>query len=301
MITLDSISYIDHIRCASYAFIEGYSRTQSHPPSGVLYNKYMTLLNRELMDNLGVDIRLPHCWYRWGDEVVRHDMPYLRWDHGDPCKTYISYSGECPIPESKDEIVCFSESFADSFIRRYSGDEGVDLAIDEIYSEAPFAFQNDYRRLRENLKIAQKGAAMENYYDLVRSLYEKAMESFPSESFPDMDVPPSQFKAVFPIALDERITIDRLQMISETFWFHFCYHLRLHEGCHANVPESTLSAWRQAIPRAFEDYECAMQNYAYYLTGGESENPVIIQLMADRQVRLDELEILMRENRGEGP
>lgn len=156
MITLDSISYIDHIRCASYAFIERYSRTQSHPPSGVLYNKYMTLLNRELMDKLGVDIRLPHCWYRWGDEVVRHDMPYLRWDHGDPRKTYVSYSGECPIQESKDEIVCFSESFADSFIWRYSGDEGVDLAIDEIYSEAPFAFQNDYRRLRENLKIAQK-------------------------------------------------------------------------------------------------------------------------------------------------
>lgn len=169
------------------------------------------------------------------------------------------------------------------------------MAIDEVYSEAPFEFQNDYRVLRENLKQARLSVPLSNHTDLVRGLYAKAMSAYPMESFESTRIQKEQFRKVFDQALDEGLTVDRLQQISETFWFYFCYHLRLHRDCHENVSAETLRIWREALPEAGEVYEEKMQNYAHYLFPDGSDDPVIKKLLEDRRERLDELGSIMAE------
>ena len=286
---------LDYVRYASYMFIDRYSRVKGKPPSGVLYNKFMTLLNRELKDKLGMDMRLPHCWYRWGDEVVRYNMPYLSWIHDDPRQTTVMFSGPTPVPVDQDEIVRYTGSYADRFIAKYGGDEGVDLAIDEVYSGAPFEFQNDYRALRENLKEAKSNVPISNHTEFVRSLYDKAMSDYPAASFQSTKVQVEQFRKVFEKAMDEGLSVNRLQQISETFWFYFCYHLRLHRSCHENVSKETISIWKSVLPEALEVFEEKMQNYAYYLFPDGSEDPVINDMLENRRRRLDELRSIMME------
>ena len=60
------VHMLDYIRYACQAFIEGHEGSVGCSPSGVMFNKFMTLLYRDVRRALGVDIRLPHCWYRWG-------------------------------------------------------------------------------------------------------------------------------------------------------------------------------------------------------------------------------------------
>ena len=286
---------LDYVRYASDLFIRRHESMKGSPPTGVLYNKFMILLNRELKDELGENMGLPHCWYRWGDEVVRHDMPFLVWNHDNPRQTLVTFSGPVPDISGRDDAAAFITSFADSFIARYGGDEGFEMAIDELYSEAPFEFQNDYRVLRENLKQAGSNIPLSNHMDLVRGLYANAMSVYPQESFGSTRMQTEQFRKVFDRALDEELTTDRLQQISETFWFYFCYHLRLHRDCHENVSAETLRIWREALPEAGEVYEEKMQNYAYYLFPDGSDDPVINELLEDRKERLDELGSIMDE------
>ena len=113
------------------------------------------------------------------------------------------------------------------------------------------------------------------------------------ESFESTRIQKEQFMKVFERALDEGLTADRLQQISETFWFYFCYHLRLHRDCHENVSAETLRIWREALPEAGEVYGERMQNYAYYLFPDGSDDPVIKELLKDRRERLDKLGSIM--------
>ena len=172
---------------------------------------------QELKDKLGTDMRLPHCWYRWGDEVVRYNMPYLTWNHDDPHQTTVMFSGSTLIPVDQDEIIRYTGSYADVFIARYGGNGGVDLAIEEVYSGAPFEFQNDYRALRENLKEVKSNFPISNYVEFVRGLYNKAMSGYPITSFQSTKVQVEQFRKVFEKAMDEGLSVNRLQQISEAF------------------------------------------------------------------------------------
>ena len=66
MVTMTLIHEYDYVRYACRAFIEGHEGSVGCSPSGVMFNKFMTLLYRDVRRTLGVDIRLPYCWYRWG-------------------------------------------------------------------------------------------------------------------------------------------------------------------------------------------------------------------------------------------
>lgn len=282
----------DYVKYASYAYISRYEETESSKPTGVLFNKFMTLLNVHLKDTLGENIKLPHCWYRWGDEVVRYNMPYVVWNQDDPRKTTVSFSGAVPDMR-RDRVTSTIDDYVGKFIRRYSGPEGAEMAIDEVYSNAPFEFQNGYRLLRENLKISKNSFNYTGRIDLVRGLYEDAMRTYPAKSFPKLEPQRIQFEKVFSKALDECLSPDRLEQISETFWFFFCYHLRLHSRCHENVPKETLTVWKSALPDALDEYEEKMQNYAHYLFREGSDDDVIRDMLKERDSRLARIDELM--------
>ena len=212
----------DYARYACQVFIGGHEGSVGCSPIGVMFNKFMTLLYRDIRKTLGVDISLPHCWYRWGgDEVVRHGMPYLSWNYDSPGVTRVMFSGDAAEVSDDDQVKRYIDSYASKFIRMYSGPEGVEMAVDVMYSEAPFEFQNRFRTLRENIRISKGNLVAVNQTENVRSLYENAMRAFPHSDFPSLRGRVSEFTAVFEAALDNAVPIVKLQEISEIFWFWF--------------------------------------------------------------------------------
>ena len=220
-------------------------------------------------------------------------MPYLEWNHDDPDKTIVQFSGHMHDPSYRDEVSNHTRLFAKEFISRYTGAEGIDLAMSEIYSKAPFRFQNDFRTLMDSLRPTQENVSVSHRLDMARDLYQSAMSNYPLRSFPSIELEVTQFDRLFTKALDEGLSVDRLQQMSETFWLYFCYHLRLHKDCHANVPGSTLDAWEGVLPEALDIYREKIQNYAYYLFPDGSEDPVIDRLLMDRRKRFEDLNALL--------
>lgn len=291
---------VDYVRYAAHEFLEAYESNCGDMPTGVLFNKFMTLLNIKLKESLGADIRLPHCWYRWGDEVVRHELPYIRWNHEDPSKTTVEYCGSIPRYEQKNDVMRFIDLYAREFIDRYTGSEGAEMAIDELYAHAPFEFQRRYRKLRENLKISRRSNYISNHTEMVRTLFEDAMDVFPEKPFKDACIQKTEFESVFRAAMESGQSQHILYDISESFWFYFCYHLRLNRDCHDNVRRETIRVWKDVIPGETVNYERIMQNYAYELTHGDTDDPVMLRLIEERESRLSEVDDLLEYMRCEG-
>lgn len=254
----------NYVMLSSELFINKFEARNNCKVQGVLFNKYMTLLHRDLKRK-GFDIGLPHCWYRWGDEVVRYNMPYISWDHEYAAYTQVSWRGERNTPNiNGDEVMTFASEYADQFIDNYSGEEGAELAIDEVYDQAPFGFQNDYRKLRESLKNISnnKTSMFSNTANVAGSLFEDAMTNFPHE-FSVIKKEKDQFESVFRMMMDNNAPTYDLFNISEDFWFYFCYYLRLNKKCHENVSNSTLAVWKEKIPEEKDQFYLKLQSYSH--------------------------------------
>ncbi|MCL2711970.1 MAG: hypothetical protein FWD37_01680 [Methanomassiliicoccaceae archaeon] len=284
----------DHVKIASFIFLDEYRSKNHDDPSGIVYNKFMTLLNSELKKDK-IDIRLPHCWYRWGDEVVRYHMPYLYWNHDDPRYTTVLWKGKTPRYNVNDPTVSEIKSFSGKFIDLYSGPEGAEMAIDKVYEKAPFKFQNEYRKIRESLKITKSKIPPDNYIgSVLMPLFENAMRVFPKE-FSSVKGTKEDFEEVFKMAAERGGTIQELFEMAEDFWFFFCYHLRLNKKCHENVPISTLDIWEEMISWETEMYERGLQNNVREFYDGCPENPVADRLLENWKKDTDEFERLLNK------
>lgn len=282
------------MKIASFIFLDEYRSKNHDDPSGIVYNKFMTLLNSELKKDK-IDIRLPHCWYRWGDEVVRYHMPYLYWNHDDPRYTTVLWKGKTPRYNVNDPTVSEIKSFSGKFIDLYSGPEGAEMAIDKVYEKAPFKFQNEYRKIRESLKITKSKIPPDNYIgSVLMPLFENAMRVFPKE-FSSVKGTKEDFEEVFKMAAERGGTIQELFEMAEDFWFFFCYHLRLNKKCHENVPISTLDIWEEMISWETEMYERGLQNNVREFYDGCPENPVADRLLENWKKDTDEFERLLNK------
>ena len=154
-------------------------------------------------------------------------MSYLSWNYDSPGVTRVMFTGDAVEFPDDDRVKRYIDSYASRFIHAYSGPEGVEMAVDDVYSEAPFEFQNRFRMLKENLRISKGNLVAVNQTEVVRSLYENAMRVFPHSEFPLPKHMVSEFTAVFEATLDNAVPMVKLQEISEIFWFWFYYHLRL--------------------------------------------------------------------------
>lgn len=286
-------SRTDYVRIASFIFMDAFEKKYDDNPTGIAYNKYITLLHRELKAE-GIDIGLSHCWYRWGDAVVRYNLPFIDWTHDDLDVTKVSFRGREPFIDDKDPIVTRSKEFANSFIQDYSNDlDGVERMIDEVYSDAPFPFQNDYRKLRESLKISRHNASYSNFNDYIISLLDQSISVFPKE-FSVINKQKDEFYNVFKEAAGNGVDRESLFDMAENFWFFFCYYLRVNNRCHENVNRETLNIWRNRIPDENGRFESSIQNYAFQFCK-ESDNPVIIGMLRERTARLSKLNDLFDE------
>ena len=281
----------DYTKIASFIFLDEFDRRYGHKATGVLFNKYLTLLNVGLKEDLGIDMKLAHCWYRWGDVVVGQMIPYIQWTHSDLNMTSVSFIGESPTFSRKDPVVEYICSFTDDFSHRY-GDwkEGVEMAVDDVYANAPLDFQRDYKILRESLKISKANMPYSNSREYIGSLFDKAMSSFPDSQFRSVVAKKNDFAAVFRESLARGASNEDLFEIAEDFWFFFCYHLRLKYN--DNVRRDILDQWRERLPLEADRYEASIQNYAYQFCS-DSKDPAVRKLLLEREERLTELDVLL--------
>jgi hypothetical protein len=280
----------DYVKIASYLFLEEYKRDRKKDAPGVMYNKFITLLHRDLK-NGGRDIKLPHCWYRWGDIVVEYYVPYIHWNHNRQGTTTVGWVGDKPSYNNNDEIIGLIKKNMAQFMARHKGFEGHETAKDDVYEEVPFEFQNKYKILMESLNKLRRNAPMNNPLEYIAGLFYPAMREFPENDFKSIIDVKRKFEAVFRSGLENDAIISDLCDLAEFFWSFFSNHLRLNEECHENVKRETLNILREEIEWESMKIEHMLQDYAFEF--GQNDDDLVLSLLEDRKKRMDELDALM--------
>jgi len=262
---------------AAYLVITSYAEKTDKSPTGLYFNKVMSLLHNKIKAD-GYDLQLPHCWYKWGDEVVRYLMPVaIGWNHEDPPQTTVTWKGRSPESLGQDELSKKLIRYIDDLTKQYSAPGGVEKAVDEVYALAPFEFQRRFKKCRDSIYSAMRRTVdIKDYGEKVLwPLVESACKSFLviSRDFPEVAESLPSFKASMEYVLHDRATNYPLAYeISEEFWSWFCYFLRLHPKAHENVPRETLDVWEEKLDWETERYKKMFGDHIVELA---SKNPNI--------------------------
>lgn len=245
------------LNVACYSVISEHERITGEPPTGLFFNKVLSIINKEFAPS--VQIGLPHCWYRWGDEVVRILMPTpVQWFHEDPPRTTVGWDADPPeVPAAVDAYERVIGRVR-SLVETYSSPGRVENLVSHVYSYAPFPFQDAYRRLR-NIFIDLRGAEIPIdglSSAVITPPLENAMEVFPFHDFPSMQERAETFHILMNGLLAADVKgLELARELSESFWLAFCYHLRLHPEAHENIPEDTLEYWRNNLEIQLAHYD----------------------------------------------
>jgi len=255
---LDSRSSSSCVAYASYLVIERHKRKYGSLPRGVYFNKIMSLLYRKAKGE-GFDIKLPHCWYRYGDEVVKYHMPQnVQWNHEDAYQTIVSWQGFEPENPSDSRLTRRLKQLLDELVDKYS-EKNVNEAIEEVYSYAPFEFQRAYRKCKDSILDQMRTQVnWKNYaQDVVWPCIDSACASFPKKEFPEV----AETLPVFRRLMEQVLVKDTShpdyvlsKELLEEFWEWFCYFLRVHPSAHENVPRETIEFWRERLDWETERY-----------------------------------------------
>ena len=238
------------LKFVAYCVVRQFKKRTGRDPTGLYFNKAMSLINTKLKEE-GYNLRLPHCWYRWGDEVVRYYMPFeLGWNHEDPPSTKVTWEGDVPRGmidlRLQDKVKSLSDEMADQF-----SSENLSEMVEQVYMNAPFDFQRLYKKVRDSfLSILRAEVAVENFNisKLIPQL-EEAIAAFPEDSeFDEIRAHLPAFKSLLMHVLStENTDYSLANEISEEFWFWFCYFLRLHPRAHENIGKEALAIWSERL------------------------------------------------------
>lgn len=232
------------LKYAIHQVTDRYETRSGMKIGGLFFNKMMSLLNIHLLKR-GLDIELPHTWYRYGDEVVRSCMPGgLKWDHESERHTVVEWVGDVPDAMDNESMNVIDSTITELYDRYYVNGYPSKI-IREDYSHAPFEFQRNSLNIREDLFEMNHDLTTKNISEpIVLINIMNSFDNFPAAEFPDLkkeaDLIHSSFKH---IQEDGFFRYDTIKDLFTSFWFNFCYHLRLNPECHDNVPPNTLSVW----------------------------------------------------------
>lgn len=283
----------DPVAYASYQVIAKHIEARGKPPTGLYFNKIMSLLHRELKRE-GLDIKLPHCWYRWGDEVVRYLMPNaVVWDHEEANMTTVHWKEDAPGDICDHALKKNITYHVSELTSKYSGSRRIDDAVSEVYDEAPFDFQRKYKACRDAFAgVRGAGIRISNYgEDHIWPMLNDAFESFPANDFPHVaERVPAVRELLHKMLLKEEPPYALANEVSEEFWAWFCYYLRLNPRCHENVPRETIDHWSEVLEEEERRFRRMLGDHALDVVErcGESEISADLQHMADE--RMESLE-----------
>lgn len=223
---------------------EGYGETYR-------FNKFMYLLNKELKKD-GIDIKLPYAWYRHGI-VVEFDNNNLN---------YLSSLDFSEIPNNfRNKIVKNIELLMKKY--RYKKTDEINA---EIYKEAPYKFQNNFREMLKIVNLWKEGnKTLDNYFEgelsgLMKYI-QNALNEFPFDDFNDL----------YPLFLEwenflsQLIELDypnkEIAAFVEKFWFTFTKKLRLLTNL--NIDKTVLNEWEKEYKLDFLYLENYLFNFSF--------------------------------------
>ncbi len=240
----------DYLSIASYFIIKKFKDVKGTDPSGLYFNKIMFLTYKSLRNK--INLKLPHCWYRYGDEVIKSSMPTnVRWNHENPDKTKVFWKYIPPTMEDDGNIQLIEKTI-EELTEKYS--DNVFEAVKDVYNHAPFEFQKRFLELREmlygiNNTFNWDATSLANISALV---FENAFNTFPVSNFPKLRRQKELTEKAIEIILNSpNPDFNLVKDFCISFWFQFCYHLRTHKKANENVPKEILTIWRGKIE--FED------------------------------------------------
>lgn len=240
---------------ASYYLIKKYKDSNGFSPSGLYFNKAMSYVNTNIRKH-GENIMLPHCWYRWGDEVVRYYMPReITWTHEEASYTKVDWTGG--PPSLRDEkLINDIEDLTNEFLSKYpvKDDGWYEELLADHYDGAPFEFQKAYKNCRDLLfdKTRVNGNDANYTKDTLVKVFETTLSKFPKDRLfqPVRNFIPTFLKLISYPLTGTREDLFIANDISEEFWYWFSYYLRVHPKAHENIDEETVSYWKSEL-----DYE----------------------------------------------
>ncbi len=304
------------IEYSSYKVIKSYEAEKGNSPGGIYFNKSMSLIN-SILKTQGIDMKLPHCWYRWGDEVVKYYMPYeIKWNNEEAAYTKVSWEGDTPdFPEIgvKNKI----DNIVSDILKKYSDYGSLSDFIDLIYENAPFEFQRKYRYVREFFYLAKEKnkSINEPVKDILLPQINDALQSFPEDVHFNTvrEFIPAFKRYVEYFAVSKRKDYNELEEVSEEFWFWFSYFLRLHPNAHENVSNETIMIWKEKLKSETENFYFNFTDHVLnisrdikdvrhdeilgsYVIKAESEGTDYIALFADFRETVNELDEFLKEN-----
>lgn len=286
------------VTAAVYLTVDECARRFDQPPTGVYFNKILSVLHRQLSD-VGVDIGLPHCWYRYGDEVVRYWLPsQLVWDHEAEDRTTVVWDGDAPeVLETKQAARLKTEL---GRVMEEFPPENLDTLVDYVYGYAPFEFQRSFRYFRERVGLslysdlddtqAAQGILLPNL--------EKASEDFDRREFGDTRGQKEiQFETLRALLRSDGPDLRLIRDIAENFWFHYCYYLRLHPRAHENVPVQTKQVWMEdleaQVPNLLGEFSDLLEQAVDHVPE-LADHEQVGQALASYREQREELDDLLR-------
>lgn len=250
MNTAKVISIPNGLAYASFKIVKYYETLNDESPSGLYFNKAIAFINTHLKTE-GKDLAVPHCWYRWGDEVVRYYMPReLKWTHEEDAYTKVSWKGD--VPDSPDYDI---KTRIDSIVQEMTDIYGIPGQIQNfvytIYKEAPFEFQRKYKQVRDLFYETSYSRIMDENgkRTLLIGALDEALKTFPTDDiFEEVGELKPKFKKLMEYGLKSlNLDLKSLNEVSEEFWFLFCYYLRIHPSAHENVQQDTIRYWKRIL------------------------------------------------------
>ena len=237
---------------SSYYIIKSYKRQNGSLPSGLYFNKALSYVNSEIK-KIDESIRLPHCWYRWGDEVVRYYMPKeITWSHEEASFTKVDWNGGPPILWD-DKFTVAIESIVKEFLNKYpvKNTGWYEELLADHYEGAPFEFQREYKSCRDLLFDRTRVNSHEGRYanEVLIAVFKTALSTFPKEKLfqPVREFIPTFLNLIsYPLS-GGREDLFTANDISEEFWYWFSYFLRVHPKAHENIEEETVTYWKSEL------------------------------------------------------
>ncbi|MDO9536893.1 MAG: hypothetical protein Q7J68_01060 [Thermoplasmata archaeon] len=229
----------DMLSFASYTIVKKFGNGDGEV-DGLWFNKVISLLNKELKDEYGKDMKLPHYWYFWGDMVSIRDMPtdlQLLTDEADGMKSKFKWVSGRPTGASGDDEKKI-KSLVDSIYSRYPQTrEGKQTILTDVYAYAPYEFQRLYKEFRTDTFeiVDQPFQPLKRHF--IKSDFAKAMKEFPYVDFPDMAVPATTVRILGEalMSVDSEGCSHEAQTLMKEFWEALCKRLRIAENGHENI------------------------------------------------------------------
>ncbi len=248
---------------ASWKIISKYQDTSTGRVDGLWFNKMMSLLNTRLFQGKPkVDILLPRCWYFYGEEVVPKELPsQVKCEGLDEAgvRTRFCWTGDRPKLTAKRQKQRI-DSAVNSLYSRFPPGGNVFDAVKAVYESAPFDFQRHYARFRSDFRLLSDVDIDGTFRAtaLYPKEFKRAMQSFPSEKFPELRVPAKKLECVVEAILEEfpsenMVAID----MAVNFWEIFCKFLRVTEN--KNVSERRVGYWRGISSTSLGEYREGFQ------------------------------------------